>query len=404
MKIISLTMVGNEQEIIESFIRYNSNFVDKFIIVSSCCIDNTIKIIEALIEEGYNIELNIETDISFDQRKLDNKYLRKIASDNENSIIIPLDCDEFIAGETNPKEQINKLDEKHIYEVKWKNYALTHNDESDELFIPKRCRYAKKNYSGNKIGKVLIPSKLVNNNEVCLQTGHHDVIGEIKNVQLLETLWLAHFPAISREQYLLRIYESSIKYITWTKRAFDEGYHIYEQINLIENGEDIYQVANCYGIEESSVEFEYYPLELKYCKEESLHVKYGDLSKINLIKSVQKIGQLMAIKAYLLELEKKEDAGKKKVLVYGTGRETNRLLNGLEENIVDIRAFIDSDEHKKFRMYEHRLVIPPDYIRFFKYDAIIISSSTYYLEMKEILKELGVDSEIIHSPAYLFTL
>jgi len=41
MKIVSLTMVGNESEIIESFIRYNSHFIDKMIFVSTCCIDNT---------------------------------------------------------------------------------------------------------------------------------------------------------------------------------------------------------------------------------------------------------------------------------------------------------------------------------------------------------------------------
>ena len=29
MKIIALTMVGNENEIIESFIRYNFNFIDR---------------------------------------------------------------------------------------------------------------------------------------------------------------------------------------------------------------------------------------------------------------------------------------------------------------------------------------------------------------------------------------
>ena len=78
MKIISFTMVGNEQEIIESFIRYNIHFVDKMIFVSSCCVDNTLTIIRKMIGEGLNISLYVEKDISFDQRYLDNKYLKKI--------------------------------------------------------------------------------------------------------------------------------------------------------------------------------------------------------------------------------------------------------------------------------------------------------------------------------------
>lgn len=51
MKIVSLTQVGNESEIIESFIRYNSNFIDKMFILPVCSVDNTLTIIRELIAE-----------------------------------------------------------------------------------------------------------------------------------------------------------------------------------------------------------------------------------------------------------------------------------------------------------------------------------------------------------------
>ena len=56
MKIESFTMVNNEAEIIESFIRYNYNFVDKMVIIDNGCTDNTMLIIEKLKNEGYNLE------------------------------------------------------------------------------------------------------------------------------------------------------------------------------------------------------------------------------------------------------------------------------------------------------------------------------------------------------------
>ena len=46
-RIISLTMVGNECEMIESFVRYNSNFVNKMYFISnSGTVDKTIDILK----------------------------------------------------------------------------------------------------------------------------------------------------------------------------------------------------------------------------------------------------------------------------------------------------------------------------------------------------------------------
>ena len=49
MKIISFTMVNNESEIIDSFIRYNYNFVDEMVIIDNGCTDSTIEIVSKLI-------------------------------------------------------------------------------------------------------------------------------------------------------------------------------------------------------------------------------------------------------------------------------------------------------------------------------------------------------------------
>ena len=57
MKIVSFTMVNNESEIIESFIRYNYNFVDEMVIIDNGCTDNTIKILRKMISEGFKITI-----------------------------------------------------------------------------------------------------------------------------------------------------------------------------------------------------------------------------------------------------------------------------------------------------------------------------------------------------------
>ena len=76
MKIVSFTMVNNESEIIESFVRYNYNFVDEMVIIDNGCTDSTIKIVRNLINEGFKITVYDESLEAYNQYRLDNKYLK----------------------------------------------------------------------------------------------------------------------------------------------------------------------------------------------------------------------------------------------------------------------------------------------------------------------------------------
>ena len=51
-KIFSITMVKNEMDIIESFIRYNLNILDGMIILDNGSTDSTLNIIKCLKDEG----------------------------------------------------------------------------------------------------------------------------------------------------------------------------------------------------------------------------------------------------------------------------------------------------------------------------------------------------------------
>lgn len=201
MHIVALTMIGNEQEIVESFVRYNSNFVDEFVFVSSCCVDNTLVILRNLMKEGYSLRIYEEKDIDFNQKYLTNKYLRMVAKESNSDWIIPLDCDEFLAGENNPREIIARLPAEYIYAVKWKNYAITRSDNREEAFIPQRCRYVKKEYEGDKFTKVIVPTGAVLEKQIYISTGSHAAMGKGISVCNLSGMWLAHFPTVSPEQY-----------------------------------------------------------------------------------------------------------------------------------------------------------------------------------------------------------
>jgi len=403
MKIVSLTMIGNESEIIESFIRYNSNFIDKMVLVSTCCIDNTNTIIRNLIKEGYNVELIEESKIYFEQRMMDNNYTKKLARENQWDLLIPLDADEFLMGTKNPREILESLELDRIYEITWKNYAMTLEDDMAEGFIPKRMRYFKKNFNGNDIPKVIIPLNLVLKKHVIMETGHHAVFGEGIVVQRLEELKMAHYPTTSEEQYKLKIFGNGIRFITWMNRANEEGHNHNRQMYQLETGADVFKLANGYGLDaEENIELVDEPMDLSFCKPETLQIKYAELAKVDFVQGLYKTGQLMAIKSYNMEMDAREDGSKLRILIFGTGYAAANLMNGLPENCVNIRAYIDNNPEKKFRMYNRRLIITPSWVRFFQFDKVIISSRQYYDEMKKDLLDNGVAEDKICGIDYLF--
>lgn len=404
MKIVSMSMVGNESEIIESFIRYNSNFIDEMLLITSGCVDGTLQIINKMIQEGYNLILQDESVLSYEQRYVENKYLNLLARREDIDLIVPLDTDEFLIGKENPRDILENLQLDRVYQINWKNYMIHPEDDMNEKFIPRRLRYCKK-YQEIQIAKVIIPAKLVAEKKIVLKTGRHDAFGQGLIVEKIKELELAHYPVTSKEQYISKLYGNSINFITWMNRGDGEGSHINRQILQLENGEDIYQCAAGYGIEDiRENNFEYSPINLDFCIKSELKMRYSDLSKVDLVNNLINIGQVMAVKAYNLEIEKIIDPSKPRVLVYGTGHAAQSILNGLPENLVSICAYIDRDLNKKFTMFNRRLIVPASYARFLRYDKIVIPSRSYYEEMTQTLIAEGIAREKIVGLDYLFTL
>lgn len=402
-RIISLTMVGNECEMIESFVRYNSNFVNKMYFISnSGTVDKTIDILKKLQDEGYDITLYDEPTVSYDQKVVENKYLRLIASSGDSDIIIPLDADEFITTkeEHGIKEELDSLDLNSIYLIGWRNYDLTQMDDLSESFIPRRICYCSKEMS--IYTKVIIPTKLVNERGISVTTGHHSIkFNKTVNIINHERLYIAHYPRISYEQYISKIYCSCINFITWMNRANGEGSHINKALSEIDDI-NFYENFGRRDYDGKNEELIYLPLSLKECK--NIDIKYNDLAKVNPLKNIVSTGQVMAIKAYNLEINKFNEARGIKVLVFGTGYDSNHLLDGFPADIINIQAYLDSDKSKEYTMFNRRLVVTPEKCRLFSYDMIIIASSKYYDEMFETLRDLGVDMSLVVGVDYLLDI
>ena len=408
MKIISFTMVNNESEIIESFIRYNYNFVDEMVIIDNGCTDSTIKIIRKLIGEGFKITIYDESLEAYNQYRLDNKYLTKIANEKNPDIILPLDADEFLTGNTNPREVLEGLSLDRIYYITWLWYVMTKEDNILETFIPKKMQYCLSkpawNYSdGTVVTKTIIPVKYYREMGLTLSMGHHTVFGNDKvKITQLDNLQLAHYRAISEEQLIYKTCCYTIRDIATMENNFETAQRT-NQMAIIENGTDMWDAA-----EESSYggyprEIEKKPLELSFCKKNDLKIKYSELARESINNRILYTGREMAVRAYNSERSKKEKKFIKPIILWLDGIRGDECIFPNPSNkltvlteMYNVRGLLTTTEEIKFLKANYRLIVTPDFVKFLPHEYIVISDNSFE-NIKKKLIDLGLDSAKILS-------
>ena len=408
MKIISFTMVNNESEIIESFIRYNYNFVDEMVIIDNGCTDSTIKIIRKLIGEGFKITVYDESLEAYNQYRLDNKYLTKIANEKNPDIILPLDADEFLTGNTNPREVLEGLSLDRIYYITWRWYVMTKEDNILETFIPKKMQYCLSkpawNYSdGTVVTKAIIPVKYYSDMGLTLSMGHHTVFGNDKvKITQLDNLQLAHYRAISEEQLIYKTCCYTIRDIATMENNFETAQRT-NQMAIFENGTDMWDAA-----EESSYggyprEIEKKPLELSFCKKNDLKIKYSELAHESINNRILYTGREMAVRAYNLERSKKEKKFIKPIILWLDGIRGDECIFPNPSNkltilteMYNVRGLVTTTEEIKFLKANYRLIVTPDFVKFLPHEYIVISNNSFE-NIKKKLINLGLDSAKILS-------
>ena len=408
MKIISFTMVNNESEIIESFIRYNYNFVDEMVIIDNGCTDSTIKIIRKLIGEGFKITIYDESLEAYNQYRLDNKYLTKIANEKNPDIILPLDADEFLTGNTNPREVLEGLSLDRIYYITWRWYVMTKEDNILETFIPKKMQYCLSkpawNYSdGTVVTKTIIPVKYYREMGLTLSMGHHTVFGNDKvKITQLDNLQLAHYRAISEEQLIYKTCCYTMRDISTMENNFETAQRT-NQMAIIENGTDMWDAA-----EESSYggyprEIEKKPLELSFCKKNDLKIKYSELARESINNRILYTGREMAVRAYNSERSKKEKKFIKPIILWLDGIRGDECIFPNPSNkltvlteMYNVRGLLTTTEEIKFLKANYRLIVTPDFVKFLPHEYIVISDNSFE-NIKKKLIDLGLDSAKILS-------
>lgn len=288
-KIFSVSMVKNEADIIESFVRYHQHIFDGMVFLDNMSSDRTPEILEKLREEGLPIYVSYDVDHGYAQKEKTTQLMRRTFSQFNPDIILPLDADEFLVSTNHlvhPRDILNKINLKNeLHHIKWRTYVLNEAENKNELFIPKRITHARDDHHEN-LCKVLVSSQIVNNFTGTLVTGNHTFLIRRKKhkvkVNTLEDLKIAHFPIRSLEQFKSKLL------VAWINRlARNEGNELYLKrfVQAIKNGrglsnEDLFHLAKNFPFKtDKDIKIVHKPLDLTFCK--STKLKYTKENEVN---------------------------------------------------------------------------------------------------------------------------
>jgi hypothetical protein len=244
-----ISMVKNEAEIIEAFIRINTRWSSHIYIMDDYSVDQTGEIISSLQSEGAPITYLRSGSIDYQQNKKTTDLLRSVANLGLYDFIAVLDADEFIFDGDLLLTELDKLSPNEVIYIKWRtlvpmgpvgkigtiqNYSFLNFKQ-----LKKEIEFEKVIVGGNVAKKCL------------LTMGNHDVICDKKNIIKIK-IPLYHAPVRNKWQLFSKIIIGRAKFEIKENRRKGEGQHwtnIYNELHNNKfklNNEDLTNISYSY--------------------------------------------------------------------------------------------------------------------------------------------------------------
>jgi len=208
-RIFTVAKVKNENDIIESFCRYNLTYCDGMIIKDNGSIDGTIEIIQSLIDEGLPVYLVYAGGMIDSAHKAIDEY--------NADLVVPLDADEFLyhIDGINPREILEKMQEDVEYQAIWRTYIYEKEPDIELGFMPNNFICYRNPEMENPIKyerhkKVIASKYLLKNKQATFVGGAHFLVypeadRNIIKTEICEKLVFAHFPIRSRAHVMKKV-------------------------------------------------------------------------------------------------------------------------------------------------------------------------------------------------------
>jgi hypothetical protein len=213
LKLIAVSRIRNEEDIVEAFVRHHAGLVDRHIFVDNGSNDQTVPILRALKNEGIPLTLFRDESVAFLEAEQNTFLFRQAAALGAHWVLY-LDCDEFF----DPSRVGGSL---HRFlaaiptavdslQIEMANYHPTGADDAADLVVPRRIRH--RHLPATGVTKILVRGRLAALGATVERGNHAVTVGgtTIPAVQAAE-LRLAHFPMRSGWQMLAKAFVGRLK-------------------------------------------------------------------------------------------------------------------------------------------------------------------------------------------------
>jgi glycosyl transferase family 2 len=208
MKIVGISMIRNDADIVEPFVRHTLRLLDHLFVIVHSPEDGTGEILKALHAEGLQMTLVFDGEPAFLQGERLTWLAREACAAIRPDFLFPLDADEFIVpadrGAIEPALALLPAGVPAA-RIRLRTFVPTSTDTADEPNPVQRIRYRIRDEA--RVHKAVLTSAFAADSTLVLDHGNHGLLRVGARAQQVAVPWLrqlalAHYPVRSAAQVM----------------------------------------------------------------------------------------------------------------------------------------------------------------------------------------------------------
>lgn len=235
MKIVAVSMVKNESDIIESFIRNTLKYVDQMLVLDHFSTDGTREILEFLKSEGLPLIIENAMRVDYVQSLIMTELIYKAKDILHGDLILPIDADEFILPTSSDfRKKLHTYSPEYVYLIpSFITIPLNYNKEE---FLLSGTHI--QSLQAQEMKKIMIGRHVLDRYHLGIAMGNHnlDVSNRIRKkiiYKKADDFYYAHFQIRSEKQYISKITNGWLTTLARPKKKIGEAFHWQKAFDII---------------------------------------------------------------------------------------------------------------------------------------------------------------------------
>jgi Glycosyl transferase family 2 len=213
MRLIGASMVRNEADIVEVFVRHNLTVLDRLVVIDHGSTDGTTEILQSLVQEGLPLTVQADDSIAFRQSEMMTRLVREVFGSTDADFVFAIDADEFLKVPSRPRLEraLASLPPGAHALLKWHTYAPDFAAGQDTISLIRSARRLSRDRHG--LQKAVVARHFLNDG-LLLDEGNHRILRPpgappgppIRQAVLIpEEAAIAHVPIRTAAQFSTKV-------------------------------------------------------------------------------------------------------------------------------------------------------------------------------------------------------